>query len=79
VGEGLVAAGLLALSAALAGGDRWRYSTVAVLLGVPLLLVGALLNRRYLRELLVFRGASRRADAAPAAAPEEPASSRRVR
>jgi hypothetical protein len=78
-GEGLVAAGLLALSAAIAGGDRWRYTTVAVMAGVALLLVGALLNRRFLRELLLFRGATRRADAPPPTVADESATPRRLR
>lgn len=74
-GEGLVGGGVLALAAALAGRDSWRYSTVAILLGVLLLTLGAGLNRRYLRELLAFRGATRRAEP-PAADPDEGRSGR---
>jgi hypothetical protein len=59
-GEIVVGVALLALAAALLGRDTWRYGNVAVLVGVALLLLGALLNRRYLRELMTFRGASRR-------------------
>lgn len=69
-GEGLVGGGALALAAALAGRDSWRYSTVAVLVGVCLLTVGAGLNWRYLGELLSFRGPARRAEP-PAAEPDE--------
>jgi uncharacterized protein (DUF2062 family) len=71
VGEVLVGVGLLALAAALAGGDAWRYGTVAMIAGAVLLAVGAALNHRYLRELFSFRGASRRADPPP----ESPAAS----
>ena len=59
-GEIIVGLGMLALAAALIGRDTWRYGNVAVLAGVVLLALGAALNRRYLRELMTFRGASRR-------------------
>jgi hypothetical protein len=72
-GEALVGGGVLAL----AGRDSWRYGTVAILAGVFLLTVGAGLNWRYLRELLAFRGPSRRAE--PAAAEAEDARSGRTR
>ena len=60
-GEMLVALGTASMAAALIGRDSWRWGTVAVFLGVALLIVGASLNRPFLRELLFFRGASRRA------------------
>ena len=80
IGEALVGGGVLALAAALAGRDSWRYSTVAIIVGVLLLTVGAGLNWRYLRELLAFRGPTRRADGATAE-PEDssPAPPRRIR
>lgn len=59
-GEILIGLGLLALAAALAGRDSWRWSTVAVLVGVTLLAVGAVRNGRYLTERLLHRGRSRR-------------------
>jgi hypothetical protein len=59
-GEVLIGLGLLALAAALAGRDVWRFSTVAVLVGVALLVVGALRNRHYLIERLLHRGKARR-------------------
>ena len=59
-GEVAVGAGLLVIGAALVGGDQWRWATVAILVGAVLLLLGAVLNARYLRERLTFRGASRR-------------------
>lgn len=59
-GEVAVGGGVLLLGAALVGGEAWRYVTVAMLAGGVLLLVGVVLNRRYLRERLTFRGAARR-------------------
>lgn len=59
-GEVAVGAGLLLLGAALVAGEAWRYATVAVLAGGAMVLVGVVLNRRYLRERLFFRGAARR-------------------
>jgi hypothetical protein len=60
-GEMLVALGTASMAAALIGRDSWRWGTIAVFLGVALLIVGASLNRPFLREMLLFRGASRRA------------------
>jgi hypothetical protein len=59
-GELLVAMGTASMAAALIGRDSWRWGTIAVFLGVALLIVGASLNRPFLREMLLFRGASRR-------------------
>ena len=61
-GEAALGLGTLAMAAALLGRDVWRYGTVAVMVGAVLLLVGAALNFRFLRELLVFRGPARRQD-----------------
>ena len=79
-GEVLVGVGILALAAALAGRDSWRYGTVAVILGTLLLVAGAILNRRYLKELYAFRGPARRAEGPPAPSEDESRSTRpRVR
>ena len=59
-GEALIGVGMLALAAALAGRDVWRWSTVAVLIGVACLLVGAVMNRGFLAERLSNRGTARR-------------------
>ncbi len=59
-GESAVGAGLLLVGAALVGGDQWRWDTVAVFAGTVLLLAGIVLNWRYLRERITFRGAARR-------------------
>ena len=63
-GEVLIGFGLAALGAALIGGDAWRWSTIAVLAGIVLLILGAALNARFLREALTHRGALRRGRAA---------------
>lgn len=59
-GEALIGLGMIAFAAALVGGEFWRYGTVAVLAGTTLVVAGALLNREYLKELLLFRGPARR-------------------
>ena len=61
-GETLVGLGIAALAAALIGTDRWRFGTVAILLGAVLLAAGGWLNRQFLRELLLFRGPARRGE-----------------
>jgi hypothetical protein len=61
-GETLMGLGVMAMAAALIGSDEWRFGTLAVLAGVVLLGTGAWLNRDYLRELFLFRGASRRGE-----------------
>lgn len=59
-GQTLVAVGTICLGIALIGRDTWKYTTLTVLLGVVLLIVGTILNRVYLKEVLFFRGAARR-------------------
>jgi len=59
-GQSLVAFGTLCMAAALIGRDTWRWGTIAVLAGITLLVFGAILNRTYLKEVLLFRGAARR-------------------
>ena len=68
-GQSAVALGLFCIAAALVGRDTWRYGTVAVIAGAVLLLLGALLNRRFLYESFAFRGAARRSDGGDLAAP----------
>ena len=60
VGEGIVGAGVLCMASILIGGDGWRFGTLTTILGAILLVAGAVLNRRYLRELFAFRGPARR-------------------
>ena len=59
-GQTLVALGTLCMAAALMGRDTWRWGTVSVLAGGSLLIIGAIMNRKYLKEALLFRGAARR-------------------
>jgi hypothetical protein len=59
-GQTLVALGTLCMAAALMGRDTWRWGTISVLAGSSLLIIGAIMNRRYLREVLLFRGPARR-------------------
>ena len=59
-GQTLVALGTLCMAGALIGRDTWRWATISVLVGSALLIVGAIMNRQYLKEVLLFRGAARR-------------------
>jgi hypothetical protein len=59
-GQSLVALGTLCMAAALIGRDTWRWGTISVLAGAALLIIGVILNRSYLKEVLLFRGIARR-------------------
>jgi hypothetical protein len=61
-GEAILGIGMLCIAAAFLGRDTWRYTNVVVIAGILAITVGALYNRVFLRELLVFRGAARRAE-----------------
>jgi xanthine/uracil permease len=61
-GQTLVALGALCMAAALIGRDTWRWGTIAVIAGAALLIIGAIMNRAYLKEVLLFRGAARRGE-----------------
>lgn len=61
-GEWLVGIGIASLAAALFGGESWRWTTVAVMTGTALIIAGAIFNRAYLREMLLYRGAARRTE-----------------
>ena len=63
-GQTLVALGMMCTAAALFGCDTWRWGTISVLAGTCLLVIGAIMNRAYLREVLLFRGAARRDEGA---------------
>jgi hypothetical protein len=58
-GELIAGIGFVLLGAALIGRD-WRFETVTVLLGTICVIIGALKNRKYFREVFLFRGAARR-------------------
>jgi len=59
-GEILIGLGVLVIGAAIIGTDNWSGSLYAVGLGGVLLMIGAVMNRAYLREQLDFRGPARR-------------------
>jgi|GEM_PF-1329718 len=58
-GELLAGAGIALLGVALIGRD-WRLETATVLVGTICIIAGTLKNRKYFRELFLFRGAARR-------------------
>jgi hypothetical protein len=80
-GELLVALGTASMGVALIGRDSWRWGNIAVFAGVALLVAGTSLNRQFLKELLLFRGASRRAtgDEAPPLPIDKPQDKMRIR
>ena len=59
-GEAMIGLGVVALGIAIIARDAWRGSLYAVGFGGALLMVGAMMNREYLREQLDFRGPARR-------------------
>jgi hypothetical protein len=59
-GEACIGIAVLCVAAALFGRDTWPYSTVAMIAGSILFVVGVFANRRYLKERIVNRGALRR-------------------
>lgn len=60
VGQLLLGIGTVCMGAALMGRDTWKFSNIAVFVGIAFLIVGGLMNREYLKEILLFRGAARR-------------------
>jgi len=79
VGQTLVALGTLCMAAALVGRDTWRWGTISVLAGSVLLIVGAILNRQYLKEVLFFRGAARRGEGDKNSRLNQPSKPTRIR
>jgi hypothetical protein len=65
-GEAMIGLGAIAVAASLWGRDAWPYSNVAVIAGMVLVVLGALLNRPLLGELLKNRGPSRRREGSDA-------------
>jgi hypothetical protein len=59
-GETWIGLGVLGMAAAFIGRDTWRYSVIAVIAGAAFLLLGVLMNWRYLGSRLSNRGALRR-------------------
>lgn len=75
-GEAAIGLAVLCMAAALIGRDTWRYGTVAIIAGSLLFLIGAVKNRRYLRDRIVNRGALRRGGTRK---PESPKHGNRIR
>jgi hypothetical protein len=71
-GEACIGLAVLCMAAAMIGRDTWRYSTVAVIAGSVLFLIGVVQNRTYLRDRIVNRGALRRGGAPRAPRPVPP-------
>jgi hypothetical protein len=61
-GEAMIGLGVLCLAGAIVSRDTWDYVNVAVIAGGVFLLIGVWMNRRYLRDRFVNRGALRRDD-----------------
>ncbi len=59
-GQLLLGVGTICMGAALMGRDTWRYSNIVVFTGIALIIVGGIMNREFLKELILFRGAARR-------------------
>jgi hypothetical protein len=59
-GETAIAFGVMGMAAAFIGRDTWKYSVVAVIAGTALVLLGAIMNRRFLGQMISNRGALRR-------------------
>ena len=72
-GEAAIGLGMLCMAAALVGRDTWDYVTVAVIAGSVLLVIGSWMNRRFLHDRVVNRGALRRGDAGRTARHEKDA------
>ena len=79
VGQTLVAVGTLCMAAALVGRDTWRWGTISVLAGSVLLIIGAIMNRQYLKEVLFFRGAARRGEGDKNSRLNQPSKPTRIR
>jgi hypothetical protein len=62
-GETWIGLGIIGMAAAFIGRDTWRYSVIAVIAGAAFLLLGVLLNWRYLGSRVSNRGALRRREA----------------
>ena len=59
-GEAVVGVALILIGAALIGRDAWTLTPWLAGAAFILIVIGALMNRRYIREQLDFRGAARR-------------------
>lgn len=71
-GEWLVGLGTACLGVSLIGNEVWRWTTIVVISGVVLIVIGAIMNRAFLREALLFRGKARRTEERPIPTPPHP-------
>ncbi|HEX4682965.1 MAG TPA: hypothetical protein VH277_09665 [Gemmatimonadaceae bacterium] len=62
-GETWIGLGVVGMAAAFIGRDTWKYSVIAVIAGAAFLLLGILMNWRYLGARISNRGALRRRQA----------------
>lgn len=62
-GETWIGLGVLGMAAAFIGRDTWKYSVIAVIAGAVFLLLGIVMNWRYLGSRVSNRGALRRREA----------------
>jgi hypothetical protein len=69
-GEAFIGLAVLCMAAVLIGRDTWRYGTVVIIAGALFFLIGAVLNRHYLRDRIVNRGALRRGEPRKPAPPK---------
>ncbi len=60
MGQLLLGAGTICMGAALMGRDTWKFSNIVVFAGIALMIAGGIMNREFLKELMLFRGAARR-------------------
>jgi hypothetical protein len=59
-GEAWIGFGIIGMAAAFIGRDTWKYSVIAVIAGSVFLLLGLVMNWRYLGARVVNRGPLRR-------------------
>ena len=70
-GEAAIGIGVLCMAAALIGRDTWPYSTVAMIVGAAMILIGGVLNKRFFHDRIVNRGALRRGQGPGPKTPEK--------
>jgi protein-S-isoprenylcysteine O-methyltransferase Ste14 len=81
-GEAIIGLAVILIGAALIGRDAWTVTPWLAGAACLLIVVGALLNRRYIREQLDFRGPARRdptTDVKPGMPEQPPRSRSRIR
>lgn len=59
-GEAFIGLGVLAMAGAFIGRDSWNYTVVCAIAGTAMLLIGAVMNRKYFASRVGNRGALRR-------------------